>query len=104
MKAKAAAAAKVKQPRAKLVEDGDSYDDFTEDELREDVPEEEVKAVNSRTLSRYSLVETNSGLWGCYDGTDGDLTLFHTQEEAKAFIHELIYGGSGFKAFYGGKN
>jgi hypothetical protein len=101
MKAKAAAAAKIKQPRAKLiVEDGDSYDDFTGDELQEDVPEEEVKTVNSRTLSRYSLVETNSGLWGCHDGNDGDLTLFHTQAEARDLIYDLIHGGSGFKAFY----
>jgi hypothetical protein len=29
--------------------------------------------------------------------------LFHTREEAGAFIHDLIYGGSGFKAFYGGR-
>jgi hypothetical protein len=103
MKKKAAAAAKITQPRAQLVvEDGDSYNDSTDDELQEDVPEEEPKGVNSRIVERYSLVETNSGLWGCYDGTDGDLTLFHTQAEARPFLHDLIYGGSGFKAFYGG--
>jgi hypothetical protein len=99
---KAMAAAKGKRPRAQLVvEEGDSYD-FGEEDPVEDAPEEDVKIVNSKLLQRYSLVKTNYGLWGCYDGTDDNLTLFHTKAEASALVHDLVCGGSGFKDYYGG--
>jgi hypothetical protein len=97
MKTKAAAAAK--QSKARLAE-ADGYD-FAADDPVEEEAEDEAINVNSKENKRYSLVTRNNGYYGCYDGRDGDLTLFNTRGEAEDFINDRLRGKSDFKLFYG---
>jgi hypothetical protein len=100
----AAAAAKSKEPRAKLVmEDGDSYDDFTDDELPEEETVAETKAVKAGKNCHYYLVQQDHKYWGVYNSIDGGQVLFTDRQQAEEYLEDLLHHGES-KMFYGSRN
>ena len=84
MKKKAAAQARSKDAKARLLEDNE-----------ENLSEEEIS--NSK---RYSLTQQSNGYYGAWDEWEATEVLFTTQEEAIEHIHQLIHGEEVFRHVY----